>query len=321
MFGIKIPDSWDIPENQATPEEVYLNRRKFIGNVGKFGVNALALYMLPNFLALNEAFGANSGRPTLTGPAGKESFLDLRSRITAENLVSRYNNFDEFGTSKENIWRFARELPVENWTIRVEGLVRKPRTLDLEKLLRQVSLEERIYRLRCVETWSAIIPWTGFPLQKLIKILDPLSTARYVKFKTFLNPNIASGQKKRFWEPWPYAEGLSMSEAMHDLSFLAVGMYGHQLQPQNGTPIRLVVPWKYGFKSIKSIASIEFTRKPPETFWQTVSPLEYDFWANVNPGVPYARWDQRFETLIGQDKKEKTKLYNGYARQVGELYA
>ena len=245
----------------------------------------------------------------------------MRDKITSEVLTSSYNNFYEFGTNKSDISFLAEKLPVENWKIKIEGLVHEPRILDVDKIIQAMPLEQRVYRLRCVETWSAIIPWSGFPLRELIKMSSPLSTARYIKFKTFVDPNIAPGQKNRFWEPWPYVESLSMPEAMHNLAFVAVGMYGHQLNPQNGAPIRLVVPWKYGFKSIKSIDVIEFVKDRPRTFWQTVSPLEYDFWANVEPDVPYAKWDQRFEVLLGKTKKEKTMLYNGYAAQVAKLYS
>ena len=320
MFGIKIFTDWDIPENNITPEEIYLNRRKFLGNVGKLGGNILALSTLSNLLNPKEVFSANSSSNESISQ-NENNLTDLRDKITSEVLTSSYNNFYEFGTNKSDISFLAKKLPVENWKIKVEGLVHEPRILDVDKIIQAMPLEQRVYRLRCVETWSAIIPWSGFPLRELIKMSSPLSTARYIKFKTFVDPNIAPGQKNRFWEPWPYVESLSMSEAMHNLAFVAVGMYGHQLNPQNGAPIRLVVPWKYGFKSIKSIDVIEFVKDRPRTFWQTVSPLEYDFWANVEPDVPYAKWDQRFEVLLGKTKKEKTMLYNGYAAQVAKLYS
>ena len=320
MFGIKIFTDWDIPENNITPEEIYLNRRKFLGNVGKLGGNILALSTLSNLLNPKEVFSANSSSNESIAQ-NENNLTDLRDKITSEVLTSSYNNFYEFGTNKSDISFLAKKLPVENWKIKVEGLVHEPRILDVDKIIQAMPLEQRVYRLRCVETWSAIIPWSGFPLRELIKISSPLSTARYIKFKTFVDPNIAPGQKNRFWEPWPYVESLSMPEAMHNLAFVAVGMYGHQLNPQNGAPIRLVVPWKYGFKSIKSIDVIEFVKDRPGTFWQTVSPLEYDFWANVEPDVPYAKWDQRFEVLLGKTKKEKTRLYNGYAAQVAKLYS
>lgn len=320
MFGIKIFTDWDIPENNITPEEIYLNRRKFLGNVGKLGGNILALSTLSNLLNPKEVFSVNSFSNESISQ-NENNLTDLRDKITSEALTSSYNNFYEFGTNKSDISFLAKKLPVENWKIKVEGLVHEPRILDVDKIIQAMPLEQRVYRLRCVETWSAIIPWSGFPLRELIKMSSPLSTARYIKFKTFVDPNIAPGQKNRFWEPWPYVESLSMSEAMHNLAFVAVGMYGHQLNPQNGAPIRLVVPWKYGFKSIKSIDVIEFVKDRPNTFWQTVSPLEYDFWANVEPDVPYAKWDQRFEVLLGKTKKEKTMLYNGYAAQVAKLYS
>jgi sulfoxide reductase catalytic subunit YedY len=320
MFGIKIFTDWDIPENNITPEEIYLNRRKFLGNVGKLGANILALSTLSNLLNPKEVFSVNLFSNESISQ-NENNLTDLRDKITSEALTSSYNNFYEFGTNKSDISFLAEKLPVENWKIKIEGLVHEPRILDVDKIIQAMPLEQRVYRLRCVETWSAIIPWSGFPLRELIKMSSPLSTARYIKFKTFVDPNIAPGQKNRFWEPWPYVESLSMPEAMHNLAFVAVGMYGHQLNPQNGAPIRLVVPWKYGFKSIKSIDVIEFVKDRPSTFWQTVSPLEYDFWANVEPDVPYAKWDQRFEVLLGKTKKEKTMLYNGYAAQVAKLYS
>jgi len=310
MFGIKVSKDWDISENDITSEEIYLNRRQFLENTGKLGGNLLALSALPIFLIPTTVFSENS--------ASKN--IDVGSKVTSEEITSRYNNFYEFGTNKAAISFLAKKMKFKAWTIKVEGLVQKPKTLDVDKIIQAMPLEQRVYRLRCVETWSAIIPWSGFPLRELIKLAKPLSNARYIKFKTFINPNIAPGQKNRFWEPWPYTEGLSMSEAMHNLTFIATGMYGHELSPQNGAPIRLVVPWKYGFKSIKSIDTIEFVKDPPRTFWQTVFPMDYDFWANVEPTVPYAKWDQRFELPLGSTKKETTLLYNGYAAQVRKLY-
>lgn len=320
MFGIKTTPNWNISENNATSEKVYLNRRKFLKSLGELGVNVLAFSMLPNFLIPNKAFAVNSSSSKLISRA-KSHRANFQEKLTSEALTSNYNNFYEFGTNKGDISFLAKKLPVEQWTIRLEGLVKKEQLLDVDKIIKLMPLEQRIYRLRCVETWSAIIPWSGFPLRELIKLANPLSTAKYIKFKTFVNPNVAPGQKERFWEPWPYVEGLSIAEATHDLAFVAVGMYGHKLRPQNGAPIRLVVPWKYGFKSIKSIDAIEFVNSPPKTFWETVSPLEYDFWANVDPAIPYAKWDQRYEILLGKKEKEKTKLYNGYAPQIADLYS
>ena len=320
MFGIKVSSDWNISESDITSEEIYLNRRQFIENAGKLGSNILALSVLSDFLIPAGVSAENSTFSTITR-RNKKNIIDLEGKVTSENLTSHYNNFYEFGANKAAVSFLAKKLKVRPWTIKVDGLVHKPKTLDVYKIIQAMPLEQRVYRLRCVETWSAIIPWSGFALRELIKLSNPLSTARYVKFKTFINPNVAPGQKNHFWEPWPYVEGLSMPEAMNNLAFMATGMYGHELNPQNGAPIRLVAPWKYGFKSIKSIDTIEFVKDPPRTFWQTVSPLDYDFWANVEPTVPYAKWDQRFELPLGSTKKQRSMLYNGYAAQVSNLYS
>ncbi len=307
MVPIHLKQPWKLPEQQVTPEEVYLKRRDFLKTMGRASLGAAALLMLPPGLSrLWAATNDTPSSPLLTP--------------SSESTVSRYNNFYEFGTVKDRIWKLAESLNTGGWQIEVGGLVRKPQMLDAEKLIRKMPVEDRIYRLRCVETWSVVVPWTGFPLKVLIDQLEPLSGARYVKFTTFLDPNIARGQRSRFWEPWPYTEGLTLEEATHDLTFVATGIYGHSLPPHHGAPLRLVVPWKYGFKSIKSIVKIEFTKEEPETFWQSVSPLEYDFPANVIPHQPYARWHQEFERIPGQKGTVKTKLFNGYAKQVAHLY-
>ncbi len=297
--ALYLPPEWNVPESEVTLENVYLNRRKFLEGLGHASLAVMAGWVLPS-----------------VAPAQTSK----KDAVTPESLTGGFNNFYEFTPDKARVRQLAKQLPLEGWAIRVTGLVKKPQVLPVADLIRKWDQEERIYRLRCVETWSAVIPWRGFPLQKLIQLCEPLSSARYVKFKTFVIPNIAPGQKSRFWEPWPYVEGLSLAEAMHDLSFMATGMYGHPLNPQNGAPIRLVVPWKYGFKSIKSIVEMEFTREAPRTFWQDMSPLEYDFEANVLPQVPYARWHQSVETLLGENKTVPTLPYNGYADQVASLY-
>jgi sulfoxide reductase catalytic subunit YedY len=307
MVPIHLKQPWELPEQQVTPEEVYLKRRDFLKTMGRASLGAAALLMLPPGLSRLWATTNNAPAPPPLTPS-------------PESTVSRYNNFYEFGTVKDKIWKLAEALNTDGWQIEVGGLVRKPQILDAEKLIRKMPVEDRIYRLRCVETWSVVVPWTGFPLKVLIDQLEPLSGARYVKFTTFLDPNIARGQRSRFWEPWPYTEGLTLEEATHDLTFVATGIYGHSLPPNHGAPLRLVVPWKYGFKSIKSIVKIEFTKEEPETFWQSVSPLEYDFPANVVPHQPYARWHQEFERIPGQEETFKTELFNGYAEQVAHLY-
>jgi sulfoxide reductase catalytic subunit YedY len=297
--ALYLPPEWDLPESEVTLENVYLNRRKFLEGMGHATLAVMAGGLLPV-------------------PARART--STKDAVTPESLTGGFNNFYEFTPDKARVRHMAKALPLAGWSIHIKGLVQQSRLVDVADLIRKFDREQRIYRLRCVETWSAVIPWTGFPLRKLIELAQPLSEARFVKFTTFINPNIAPGQKDRFWEPWPYVEGLSLAEAMHDLSFMATGMYGHSLNPQNGAPIRLVVPWKYGFKSIKSIVAMEFTRAAPRTFWQDMSPLEYDFEANVAPQVPYARWHQSVETRLGENRTVATLPYNGYANQVASLY-
>ncbi|MBT7682126.1 MAG: protein-methionine-sulfoxide reductase catalytic subunit MsrP [Nitrospina sp.] len=303
MASIKIPKSWQISEQEVTPEDIYLRRREFLGTSLKLGSATMAA--IYGFSPFTNGWSAE---PEQFSP----------STITPEIIASRFNNFYEFGVEKQEIWKSSRKLQTEGWRIEVGGLVKNPQTLEFETL--KFPEEERIYRLRCVEAWSVVIPWIGFPLRLLIDKLEPLASARYIKFTTFLDPIIAPGQKKRFWEPWPYTEGLRLDEARHDLTFMATGIYGHPLPNQHGAPLRLVIPWKYGFKSIKSIARIEFTREEPETFYTSLSPLVYDFDANVHPDIPYARWHQAFERIPGQEETVKTLPYNGYANQVAGLY-
>ncbi len=312
--NIQIPKSWEIPAKEVTPESIYCDRRKFIKGLGKVALFGISTSFLQPLTRVSSAIAQTSDSQN-----NPQNFIK-KEEVTSKKLVTHYNNFYEFSTNKSVIWKQAQALKTNPWEIRIEGLVKNHQVLDFYQLIKYLPQEERIYRLRCVEGWSVVIPWKGFPLKLLIDLVEPLSTARYIKFKTFLDPNIALGQKQRFWEPWPYSEGLSLKEAMHSLSFVATGMYGKSLQNQNGAPIRLVIPWKYGFKSIKSITSIEFTRDEPPTFWQTVSPLEYDFWANVDPSTPYARWDQRMELDLGKNRKIPTLKFNGYAGEVSDLY-
>ncbi|MFQ5482576.1 MAG: protein-methionine-sulfoxide reductase catalytic subunit MsrP [Nitrospinaceae bacterium] len=308
MTWIRIPRPWEVSGREVTPEAVFHGRRDFLKKMGILGAGVAALAAAPSLAGLSRAFAQRSAAPV--NP----------NSITPESLTGRFNNFYEFSADKGKVWRQARDLKTAGWTVRVLGHVARPGELDVSQLIRGWSLEERVYRLRCVETWSAVIPWRGVPFKELVKRVDPLSSARYVKLRTFLDPDTATGQHERFWEPWPYTEGLTMAEAMHDLTFLAEGMYGNGLNPQNGAPLRLVVPWKYGFKSIKSIASIEFTDRMPETFWTTISPLEYDFSANVLPQTPYARWAQQYERPLGREGLTPTLPYNGYADAVAGLY-
>ncbi len=298
---------WEIPEALATDEDVFLNRRRFM-TAG---------------LGLAAGLGLVAGAPglaraALTYPAPRNPRYVLDRPITDEAVNTSYNNFYEFGSHKR-IASAAQKLKLSPWNIRIDGLVEKEMTLGFEDLLARVSLEERLYRHRCVEAWAMAVPWTGFPLSALLDIARPLSGAKFVRFETFKDPSMASGQKQ-FWYPWPYVEGVTMAEAANDLAFMVTGAYGKPLPKQMGAPLRLALPWKYGFKSIKSITRISFTDKRPVGFWEKIQASEYGFWANVNPEVPHPRWSQATERLLGSDKRVKTKIYNGYGEFVASLY-
>jgi sulfoxide reductase catalytic subunit YedY len=239
--------------------------------------------------------------------------------MTAEKLATTYNNFYEFGTDK-SIWRDAQKLEVRPWTIKVSGMVEKPFEIGIDDLLSKVQLEERVYRHRCVETWSMIVPWSGFAMRSLVELCKPTGSAKYVVMKTLSKPSVMFEQKDPLY-PWPYTEGLAMDEATNDLTFIATGLYGKPIQKQNGAPLRLVTPWKYGFKSVKSIVSIEFSDKRPVSFWEKLQSSEYGFWANVNPQVPHPRWSQATEKPLGSSERIPTLLYNGYGEFVAGLYA
>ncbi|HEU0155769.1 MAG TPA: protein-methionine-sulfoxide reductase catalytic subunit MsrP, partial [Stellaceae bacterium] len=232
--------------------------------------------------------------------------------------TENYNNFYEFGSEKE-IADDAQALKIRPWTIKIDGLVEKPFTIGIDDLLKKVTLEERVYRHRCVEAWSLVVPWSGFPLSALVALAKPLGSAKYLRTETFLDTAEAPGQKQ-FWYPWPYIEGLTMAEANNELAFLVTGMYGKPVAKQDGAPLRLAVPWKYGFKSAKSIVRFEFTEKRPVSFWETVQGNEYGFWANVNPDVPHPRWSQATERVIGTDKRVPTLMWNGYGEFVAHMY-
>ena len=291
--------NFGLTENHVTPEKDWLDRRKFMTGLGIAGAGLL----LPGSLYSAPAYEPNA------------KYKDAVP--TDEELTTGYNNFYEYTLSKEGVKSRAKDMKTSPWQVEITGLVNKPMKLDVSDIEKMFSAEERIYRFRCVETWAAVIPWGGFPLRDLIAKVDPKSSAKYIKFYTFLNPEMASGQKDSNY-PWPYTEGLRMDEAMHDLSFVATGMYGKKLPPQNGAPIRMVVPWKYGYKSIKSVVKIEFTEKEPPTFWNGLAPNEYGFYSNVNPDVSHPRWSQASEKLIGTwFGGQKTQLFNGYGEVAG----
>ena len=302
---LKKKKSWEISESSVTDESYFRNRRSFISSLGK---SALMFSLYPSFsLASYQT----------TNKLNEKYFLPLP--YTSEKLATTYTNFYEFGSSK-NIWRRASKLKVDNWSFKIDGLVKKKKTFDIDKLKKLIGLEERIYRFRCVEGWAMVVPWLGFPVNKILEIVDPDKDANYVRFETFYDPKIAPGQKQS-WYPWPYVEGISLEEAKNDLAFFATGMYGKDLPNQNGAPLRLVLPWKYGFKSIKSIVKITFTKEKPIGLWEKLAPKEYGFWANVNPNVPHPRWSQSKEQLLGTNEFQKTQIYNGYEENVSYLYS
>ncbi len=294
---IKKKKIYDIKESLVTDEKFYLNRRSLIKGLG-----SLLIYpsFTPSLLSENIGFDITSREPTKW------------------EVLTRYNNFFEFGTSKE-IWKASQKLNTENWQISIKGGIYSDKEISLDSIIKNFQLEERIYKFRCVEAWSMIVPWYGFQLSELLKFLEPETDMKYISFKTFFDPEVAFNQKQT-WYPWPYQEIITLEEANNPLAFIATGLYGKKLPNQNGAPIRLVLPWKYGFKSIKSIVKIEFLKEREKSFWETIAPKEYGFWANVNPKVPHRRWSQEFEKDIGTGKKYPTKIFNGYEKWVSYLY-
>ncbi|MBA6414381.1 protein-methionine-sulfoxide reductase catalytic subunit MsrP [Parahaliea sp. F7430] len=308
-----------IDSSEITPESVYLNRRELMRAAG-LGLSTMALAAAP----LTAASTGSAPRPLdFTSPEG-EQFSSSEQKTPYADITA-YNNFYEFGTDKDDPARYAKEMTIDPWAVEVSGLVLKPGKLNLEDLLSGFDLEERIYRLRCVEAWSMVVPWIGFPLADLLQRFQPLSTAKYVEFRTLYRRSEMRGTRS-FGSiiDWPYREGLRLDEAMHPLTLIAVGLYGKTLPHQNGAPLRLVVPWKYGFKSIKSIVSIKLVDRQPATSWQSLAPREYGFYSNVNPAVDHPRWSQKFErrlpSSLFRPNRIPTRMFNGYEEQVAELY-
>jgi sulfoxide reductase catalytic subunit YedY len=310
--------------SEITPEALYLRRREFMRNAALTAVTAAGVGSV--LLELTGGAGrrrVRSERAERSAPtplmAAAQRFSTNEPRTSYED-VTTYNNFYEFGLDKSEPADNARMLMTRPWTVEVVGEVRRPQTFDIDHLLKLFPLEERVYRLRCVEAWSMVIPWLGFPLSALLSQVEPSSRAKYVAFTTLLDPEQMEGQREAVLD-WPYVEGLRIDEAMHPLSMLAVGLYGKTLPNQNGAPIRLVVPWKYGFKSIKSIVKIALTERMPKTTWSQAAPREYGFYANVNPQVDHPRWSQATERRIGELERRPTLPFNGYASEVASLYA
>ena len=306
---IKTTRGWEMPEAAATPETVFHDRRRLVKAIA-----AGPILAAPILTALPAAALAAAG----PYPAKRNPRYALDRAITDERIVTTYNNFYEFGSHKQ-IWQAAQKLKVRPWTVTIDGLVEAPITIDAHALIRKMPLEERLYRHRCVEAWSIAVPWSGFALKALVDFARPLSGAKYLEMRTFLDKSVASGQKQ-FWYPWPYLDGLTMAEATNELAFIVTGAYGKEITKQNGAPLRLTVPWKYGFKSVKSITRFTFTDKRPKSFWEDIQGSEYGFWANVNPEVDHPRWSQATERQLGTGKRVPTLLYNGYAEFVAHLY-
>ena len=318
---IKRKRGWEIPESRATPEKVYLNRRALLAG-GAVTVAGLAggAYFLTRGGSSGMVGAARAEGDPSRGlyPAARNEKYAVSRPITPEEVNTTYNNFYEFGTDK-GIWRAAESLVTRPWEVRIDGLVEQEFTIGIDDLLKRVSLEERVYRHRCVEAWSMVVPWTGFPLASLVEMAKPLGSAKYLRMETFNNPDMASGQKA-FWYPWPYVEGLTMAEATNELAFIVTGAYGKPVAKSMGAPIRLHLPWKYGFKSVKSIVRFSFVEEQPYNFWQEINSGEYGFWANVNPAFPHPRWSQESERDITTNERIPTEIFNGYGEYVANLY-
>ena len=317
---IKRKRGWEIPEKEATPEAVFQDRRRLLEAMGFGALLGSAAGSGIGGWAIGLAYGAASTPDPSAAlyPVPRNSRYTLDRPVTDEKLSTHYNNFYEFGSQKE-ISAEAQVLPVRPWTVTIDGMVAKPMTVEIDDLIKRMPLEERLYRHRCVEAWSMAVPWSGFAMKNFVDFASPLGSAKYVRMETFLDTKVASGQKA-FWYPWPYVEGLTLAEATNELAFLVTGMYGKPVPRQNGAPLRIHLPWKYGFKSVKSIVKFTFTDKRPVSFWEALQGSEYGFWANVNPEVPHPRWSQATERVLGIDERRPTLIWNGYGEFVAHLY-
>jgi methionine sulfoxide reductase catalytic subunit len=321
---IKRP-GWSLPERDVTPENVYQNRRTFIKSLGLAG-SGIAAATLAGCSESPAPPIASEQTPSLGRevydigyPHPRNEAFNPDWTLTDQTTAATYNNFYEFTTVKDRVHKMVRGFNLSPWEIEIGGNIESPHTIDARELIESMPLEERIYRFRCVEAWAMIVPWTGFPLRKLLDRLELWPEAKFVRFETFGQSKGTPGMSDLSY-PWPYFEGLTIEEAMNPLTFVATGIYGKPLPTQHGAPLRLIVPWKYGYKSIKSIVRIEFIEQQPKTFWETLSPIEYPFESNVNPAIPHPRWSQATERMIDTGQRVKTKLYNGYGDYVSELY-
>ena len=304
-----------MPQHMATDEALFLSRREWLKAAGLAGIGIAA-----GTAGLSAMMGRASAAPITGFPATRNDSYVLDRSLTAEQEAITYTNFYEFGSSK-TIWRKAQKLETDPWMVTIDGMVEEELKIDAAELITKLgSQEERLYRHRCVEAWAMAVPWTGVPFSKLVALARPTSGAKYIRMETFYDPSVAPGQKQS-WYPWPYVEGITIEEGMNELALLGTGMYGKGLEKQNGAPLRCVLPWKYGFKGIKSIVKFTFTDQQPVSFWEQLAKNEYGFWANVNPEVAHPRWSQATERMLGSDDRVPTLLYNGYEEQVAGLYA
>lgn len=322
MSNIIIPPGWHIPEREVTPEWNFINRRKFIRSLG---LGALSL----GLMACKPSEERGMAMPKPPQPPNPNSDLYPAKRnprymvdrsLTEETLTAHYNNFYEFSEEKEKVADLVGDFQTRPWELEITGMVNKPMKLTVDELVRKLPLEERVYRFRCVEAWAMTVPWTGIPLKKVLELAEPQSSARYVRFVSFLRPDQAVNQKRATWYKWPYYEALRIDEATNELAMLTTGIYGHELPKQNGAPVRIIVPWKYGYKNPKSIVRIELVDSQPRTFWNDLAPDEYSFLSNVNPEVPHPRWSQATERLLGDNSRVPTRKYNGYEEFVASMY-
>jgi sulfoxide reductase catalytic subunit YedY len=323
---IRTPPDWAIPESEVTPQALALDRRAWLAR-------SIALGLAPGMASAAEPGGAllatttstsvsvsnAPATPSFATPPKPNPAHQAPEPLSDPQRVFSFTNFFEFGAGKD-IRARAERLPLRPWTLTIDGLVKQPQVLDVDRLLSRMANEQRIYRHRCIEAWSMVVPWDGFALKDLVALAEPLSSARYVSFTTFGPSKHFSAGFWRFWQPWPYLEAVTMAEAMSELPFIATGLYGSPLLPQNGAPLRLVLPWKYGFKSAKSLVRMSFHAERPRTFWERSRPSECGFWANVNPQVPHPHWSQATEQRLGAAERIPTQLFNGYGAQVAHLY-
>jgi len=316
-MNVKVRRPWELPERTLTDESAYWNRRQLLTALGFGGASLLAA-------GCAQADGAPQA-PLATDllakfPAAHNPAFDPGRTLTPESLASQHNNFYELTTTKDQVHTLANRYRHRPWAITIDGLVDKPLSIDVDDLIRRFDQQERHYRFRCVEAWSATIPWTGFPLRALVDLAKPLSSAKYVRFVGLDRPRELPAQAAQSWYPWPYHEGLTIPEARNELSLLVTGVYGKPLPGQHGAPLRLITPWKYGFKQIKAITRIEFVAEQPPTFWNKLAADEYDFWGIVDPAIPHKRWSQATERLLDTGERIETQFYNGYGAQVAALY-